>query len=140
MQNSVSIPRIDRSGVDFSRMAVMVVRISTHGQKFFELLMAFGSLNGNYRVKDLGPFHGILNVEVKDAVKIKIRLREAAMLRIARSSRLEVLRNICQCNGKCTNDMRCNFFKERKRYSNYFHDKVVENKIKVKKKKIASYY
>ena len=70
---SVLIPRIDRSGVDFRRLPGMICSISDHsGEIFYRVLTAYGILNDGYRVSDLEPYCGIVDVAVHEEANVQI--------------------------------------------------------------------
>ena len=106
---TVRIPRIDRGGTDFSRLPGMVAKISGHdGEKFFRILTVNGTLNDAYRVSDLEPYVGVVDVNLADFNKKMITLREAAMLQAARTTSAEVVNAICNCQGMFVNGGRVN--------------------------------
>ena len=127
----MKIPRIDRGGVDFSRLAGMVVDISAHGDKFMRILTIFGTLKDAYRVEDLEPYVGLVNVDPADYNKNVVSLREAAQLQARRTSSIEVVNAVCNCNGKCLDDGRCKCFKVGKKCTSHCH---LTNKRQIPKK------
>ncbi len=104
---SVKIPRIDRGGTDLPRLPEILVKIIEHeGEKFFRLLTVNGTLNDAYRVMDLEPYFGLVDVKVADFNKKMITLREAEMLQEARTTSTEIVNAICNCQELRINDGR----------------------------------
>ena len=123
---SVLIPRIDRSGVYFGRLPGMICSISDHsGETFYRVLTAYGILNDGYRVSDLEPYCGIVNVEYDDYEKkyATISLTAAAEVHSARLGSVELVNTICNCNGICKTDNRCKCFKIGKKCISHCHAK-----------------
>jgi len=121
---TVRIPRIDRGGTDFPRLPGMVAKISGHdGEKFFRILTVNGTLNDAYRVSDLEPYVGVVDVNINDLNVKMISLREAAMLQAARTTSTEVINAICNCQGMCINDGRCKCHKLGKKCTSHCHTK-----------------
>ena len=95
---SVLIPRIDRSGVDFQRFPGIICSISNHnGEIFYKILTVYGILNDSYRVSDLEPFFGLVEVDLEnyESKYQKISLTAAAEVHSARLGSLIVVINGC---------------------------------------------
>ena len=95
----------------------------------YRIITDYGTLNDWYRVCDLEPYAGVLNVEISDYETKKVSLTEAARLQGCRTGSVEMVNAVCNCNVE---DKRCKCWKLRKKCTSHCHFKLVTGKNKKK--------
>ena len=87
---SVHIPRIDRGGTDFKILPGMISKVSGYKTKWFTILTPFGILNDKFRVSDLEPYYGVVDVNLEQLTSYKpISLKAAAALHASNSGSID---------------------------------------------------